>query len=83
MVRLAGAELDVFPANADCDCLRMPAHRAFCARAIFRREAADTIRVGWFDLRDAPVPFKDSIAEIAWFNFSNRNCVALRSSRSS
>jgi hypothetical protein len=59
------------------------AHRACCASAILRREAEDTIRVDRPDLRDTPAPFKDSIAEITWFNFSNRNCVALRSSRSS
>ena len=58
------------------------AHRARCACAILRREAADTIRVGRPDLRDAPVPSKDSIIEIAWYNFSTRNCVCLRSSRS-
>jgi len=26
------------------------AHRALCARAIFRREAADIVRFGWFAL---------------------------------
>jgi hypothetical protein len=83
MVRLSGAELGVFPADADGDCFRNPAHLARCACAIFRREAADTIRFGRSDLLDTPLPFKDSIAEIAWFNFSNRNCVALRSSQSS
>jgi hypothetical protein len=83
MVRLAGEELDVFPADTDCDCLRTPAHRAFCASAILRREAADMIRFGRPDLLDTPEPFKDSIAKITWFNLSNRTCVALRSSRSS
>src|ERR1017187_6107948 len=57
--------------------------RARCACAILRREAADMIRFGWFDLWDTPVPFKDSIPKIIWFNFCNRNCVALRSLRSS
>ena len=59
------------------------AHRAFCASAIFRREAADIIRFGRLVSPVVPVPSKDSIAEIAWFNFSKRNCVALRSLRSS
>jgi hypothetical protein len=58
------------------------AHRAFCACAILRRETADTMRVGRLDLRDTPVPFKDSITEIAWSNVSTCNCVRLRSSRS-
>jgi hypothetical protein len=73
MVRLAGAELDVFPADADCDCFLTLAHRAFCANAIFRREAADIIRFGRLVSPMVPVPFKASIAEITWFNFSNRN----------
>ena len=59
------------------------AHRAFCASAIFRREAADIIRFGRLVSPVVPVPSKDSIAEIAWFNFSKRDCVALRSLRSS
>jgi hypothetical protein len=42
----------------------MLAHRAFCASAILRREAADMIRVGRLDSWTAPVPFKDSIPEI-------------------
>jgi hypothetical protein len=63
MVRLAGAE--PVAAFAGCDLFRAFAHRARCACAIFRREAADTIRVGRFAFRDAPVPFKDSITEIA------------------
>jgi len=37
---------------------------------MFRREAADTIRVGWLALRDAPEPFNDSITEIARSNLS-------------
>ncbi len=77
--------------RADADMVRLGfgawpftfAQRAFCASAIFRREAAETIRVGWVVLREPPAPFKDSIAEIAWSNFSNRNCVPVRSSRSS
>ncbi len=83
IVRLAGADLGVFP--ADCDCLRMLAHRARCASAILRREAADTTLVGRPDLPDEAFaePFNDSIAEINWFNFSNRSCVPMRSPRSS
>jgi hypothetical protein len=84
MVRLAGVEPVAFPTTAAGDSFRKLAHRAFCASAILRREAADTIRVGRADLLDAPDdPFKDSIPEITWSNFSNRNCVPLRSSRSS
>ena len=63
MVRLAGPEF--VTAFAGCDSFRAFAHRARCACAIFRREAADTTRVGRPDLRDTPVPFKDSITEIA------------------
>jgi hypothetical protein len=47
------------------------AHRAFCASAIFRREAADMIRFGWVALLDtARVPFKDSIPAMIWSNLS-------------
>jgi hypothetical protein len=63
MVRLAGAE--PVTAFAGCDPFRAFAHRARCACAIFRREAADTIRIGWLAFRDAPEPFNDSITEIA------------------
>jgi hypothetical protein len=80
MVRFAGAELG---AETDCDAFRMPAHLAFCANAIFRREAADTLRVFWVVSTVVRVPFKNSIPEIISFNFSSRNCVALRSLRSS
>lgn len=83
MVRLAGAELVVFPAAIDRERPRILAHRAFCASAIFRREAADIIRFGRLVSPVVPAPFKDSIPEIIWFNFSSRNCVALRSLRSS
>jgi hypothetical protein len=82
MVRLAGAELVVFPADIDCERPGALAHRARCACAILRREAADTIRVGRLDLRDTSEPFKDSITEIAWSNFSTCICARLRSSRS-
>jgi len=47
MVGLTGADLVVFAAApAGCDPFRAFAHRAFCAIAIFRREAADMIRFG-------------------------------------
>ena len=54
----------VFPTNVCCDCFRMLAHRAFCAGAIFRREAADITRVGRFDSW-APVPIasREQLAE--------------------
>jgi hypothetical protein len=92
MVRFTGAELVVFatPTPAGFDSFRIFAHRACCASAIFRREAADTfrvgadvIRVGWLVARDAPEPFNDSITEIAWSMFSTRACACLRSARSS
>src|SRR6266853_4431314 len=71
MVRLAGVAPVAFAtAAAGCDCLRTLAHRAFCASAILRREAAEIIRVGWLDLCNAPIWFKDSIANIIWSNFS-------------
>jgi hypothetical protein len=62
--RFTGAERLV-SAGAGCDPFPALAHLAFCACAIFRREATETIRVGRPDLRDTPVPFKDSITEIA------------------
>jgi hypothetical protein len=65
-VRFAGAEPVVLAAPAaGCDPFRVFAHLALCARAIFRREAADIIRFGWFPVRDVPDPFNDSITEIA------------------
>jgi hypothetical protein len=81
MVRLAGAEADVFAA-AGFDPAFTFAHLAFCARAFFRREAADIIRFGWLLLRDVPEPFSDSITEIAWPNFSTCNCASRCSARS-
>jgi hypothetical protein len=66
MVRLAGAVPVVLAApTAGCDPFRAFAHRAFCAAAIFRREATEIIRFGWFPFRDVPEPFNDSITEIA------------------
>jgi hypothetical protein len=41
------------------------AHRAFCACAILLLEAAEITRAGWFAFWDDPVPFSDSITEIA------------------
>jgi hypothetical protein len=93
-----GAGLVVFAAaetNTGCDPFRTFAHLAFCARAIFRREAADMIRigadgdadadvipVGCFTFPNVPVPFSDSIAEIAVSNFSICDCASRRSARS-
>jgi hypothetical protein len=45
--------------------LRAFCHLAFCARAIFRREAIDITRVGWFACLTVPEPFNDSITKIA------------------
>jgi hypothetical protein len=64
MARFAGAGAVVFAAPP-ADPFPALAHRALCACAIFLREATDTIRVGRVDSRDTPVPFKDSITEIA------------------
>lgn len=36
------------PTTDGFDSLRTFAHRAFCAKAIFRRDAAEIIRFGWF-----------------------------------
>jgi hypothetical protein len=85
MTRFAGAAVVVFPADADGDCFFMLAHRAFCARAIFRRDAADTIRVDVVAVTvwDVATPFNDSIPEITWSNFSISNCARWRFSRSS
>jgi hypothetical protein len=81
MVRFGAAE--PVELATGCEPFRILAHRAFCARAIFRREAAVTIRFGWVVVPDAPVPFSDSTPEMIWSNLSSRNCVALRSLRSS
>jgi hypothetical protein len=76
IVRVTGAVVFFLgKTNAGCDSFLALAHLALCARAIFRREAAEIIRVGadlvpvgadvipvgW----DAPVPFSDWISEIA------------------
>jgi hypothetical protein len=62
----AGADPFVFAApTTGFDSFRTFAHRAFCAAAIFRREAAETTRTGWFVLWDDPEPFNDSMTDIA------------------
>jgi hypothetical protein len=84
IVRLAGAELLVFPADIACDSFRTFAHRALCASAILRREAAEIMRVRWrVVVCESPIRFKDSIPEITWSNFSISTCARLRFSRSS
>jgi hypothetical protein len=65
MVRFTGAEPVVFAIATGCDPFLTLAHRARCARAILRREAADMIRVGGFVCPNVPEPFNDSITEIA------------------
>jgi hypothetical protein len=61
-----GADPFVFTApTAGFDSFRAFTHRAFCAAAIFRREAAEITRAVWFVFWDDPVPFSDSITEIA------------------
>jgi len=83
MVCFTGAEsVGVAVGAAGCDSFRALAHLAFCACAIFRRDAADMIRVGWFVFAAATEPFNDSITEIAWSNFSACNCTSRRSARS-
>jgi hypothetical protein len=67
ILRFAGDEpVDFATAAIGCDFFRRPAHRARCASAILRREAADMIRFGWAVLLGtaAPLPFRDSIPEI-------------------
>src|ERR1700719_2226874 len=82
MVRLAGVAPVAFAtAAAGCDCFRTLAHRAFCAAAIVRRDCAEITRVGWLGLCNTPVPFKDSIPEIIWSNFSISIRARLRFSR--
>ena len=97
MVRFTGAGEVVFAAatNTGCDSFRAIAHLAFCARAIFNREAfdikrfgadgdadADMIPVGWLAFCDVPVPFSDSMTAIALSNFSTCDCASRRSARS-
>jgi hypothetical protein len=64
-VRFVGVEVTVFAASTPgCDSFLNFAHRACWASAIFCREAADMILIGWFAFRDVDEPFRDSIAEI-------------------
>jgi len=86
-----GAAPAVFatPTNTGFDSFFTFAQRAFCARAIRRREAADMTRigadlvpVGWLVIRDAPVTFSDSMTAIALSNFSTCDCASRRSARS-
>jgi hypothetical protein len=65
MTCFTGAEAFVFAIAIGCDVSRAFCHLAFCARAIFRREAIDITRVGWFAFPNVPEPFSDSITEIA------------------
>jgi hypothetical protein len=65
MVRFTGTEAVVFASAIGRDSFRALAHLALCACAILRRDAADIIRVGWFAFPNVPVPFNDSITEIA------------------
>jgi len=77
MVRLVGEELVDCATNAiGCDFFLRLAHRAFCASAILRRDAADIIRFGRVVVLGiaAPIPFKDSIPEINWSNLSISTC---------
>jgi hypothetical protein len=55
--------------------------RAFCAKDIFRRASAEIERCEP-DLRTPLDPFSDSIAVIAWSNFSNCAWALLLSDRS-
>ena len=65
MVRFTGAEVVAFSSAIGCDVPRTLAHLAFCARAIFRRDAADITRVGWVGCWAVTEPFNDSMTEIA------------------
>jgi hypothetical protein len=92
MARFTGAGVVVFAADETkpgCNSFRAFAHLALCARAIFNREAfemnrfgAATVPVGWFAFCGIPVPFSDSITEIALSNFSTCDCASRRSARS-
>jgi hypothetical protein len=83
-VRFAGEEpVDCVTNAMGRDFVLRLAHRAFCASAILRRDAADTIRFGWIVPLGAAIPFKDSIPEIISSNFSISTCARVRFSRSS
>ena len=65
-MRFIGVGLLVFAVtDIGCDSILTLAHRAFCACAILRREAADMTRAGWFAARVVAEPFHDSMAEMA------------------
>jgi hypothetical protein len=83
MVRFAGAD-PIFATTVGRDFFRTDAHRAFCAKLILLRAEADRVCLAFVALLGvAPVPFKDSIPRIIWFNFSISTCAWLRFSRSS
>jgi hypothetical protein len=84
-LRLAGAAPGFAITATGCEFFRRPAHRAFCANAILRRDAADTVRIGWAVLLGVAVyiSFKDSISEITRSNLSISACAWLRLARSS
>jgi hypothetical protein len=65
MVRFAGDELLFAVPATGFTSLASFAHLAFCASAIFRRDASEIIRFGLVALPDVPEPFKDSITDIA------------------
>jgi hypothetical protein len=65
-MRFTGADPVVFAVTtAGCDPFRAFAHLAFCARAIFLREAAEMTLPGRLPLADGAEPFNDSITDIA------------------
>jgi hypothetical protein len=82
MVRFTGAGPVVFAIATGCDPFLALPHLALCPRAILRRDAADIARVGWLAWWTVPVPFNDSMTEIAWSMLSTRACACLRSIRS-
>jgi len=66
IVRFTGTDPVVFTAPVtEFDCFRTFTQRAFCVCAIFRREATEITRAVCFVFPDVPVPFRDSITEIA------------------
>jgi hypothetical protein len=71
------------PARAGLDSFLIFAHRACCARAILRRDAAEMTRDCAVVFPDVPAPLSDSMTEIACSNFSTCDCALLRSARSS
>ncbi len=53
----------VFSADTDCDCFRMLAHRAFCASAIFRREALALL---WFGVAGVLYTGNTNLMHVFW-----------------